>query len=307
MNIKSLKIKELFFIALFCFAAIIYGCKSEGGDGETADQENIDSVEVDEDLMEDLNMAKQVFYSLPSPIETAMLMKRAGAKYDESILNPTENRPNYTTNISMALNLGVYSADLSFASMFDQSQATITYITTCKKLAEDLGILNAISKTTIERMETNVNNRDSLMEIISETFMNSNSFLKENDRAETAAIILVGGWVEGLYIATKIARVTDKNDEMIERIIDQRLSLSTLMSLLEQYEDDENIVALMSDLSEFETVYEKVKVKTSKIEAVTDAETNKTTLKATTESSITPELFDELCDKVDKFRTKIVS
>ena len=79
------------------------------------------------------------------------------------------------------------------------------------------------------------------------------------------------------------------------------------MSLLEQYEDDENIVSLMSDLSEFETVYEKVKVKTSKIEAVTDAETNKTTLKATTESSITPELFDELCEKVDKFRTKIVS
>jgi len=32
--------------------------------------------------------------------------------------------------------------------------------------------------------------------------MNSNSFLKENDRSEVAATILVGGWIE-VYISLK--------------------------------------------------------------------------------------------------------
>ena len=49
--------------------------------------------------------------------------------------------------------------------------------------------------------------------------MNSNSFLKENDRAETAAIILVGGWLEGVYIATKIAKATSSNKELVGIII----------------------------------------------------------------------------------------
>ncbi|PLX01126.1 MAG: hypothetical protein C0594_14270, partial [Marinilabiliales bacterium] len=154
----------------------------------------------------------------------------------------------------------------------------------------------------------NVNNRDSLMEIISETFMNSNSFLKENDRAETAAIILVGGWVEGLYIATKIARATDQNSEIIDRIVHQRLSLATLISLLEEYEDnDENVSSLLPELRAIKAIYDKIQVASSDIVAETDAESGKTIIKSNTESSISPEVFEELCVKTDEFRTKIVS
>lgn len=186
MKINFLRFKTIGVVALFSAAIMIYSCKS---DGENVEDDIDDSIDIDDEIADDFNKAKQVFYSLPSPIETAMLMKRAGAKYNEEYLNSIENVSNYTTNKSMSLNLGVYSADLSFASMFDQSQAAIKYLTATKRLAEELGILNAIDKSIIVRMEENINNRDSLMEIISETFMNSNSFLKENDREETAAII----------------------------------------------------------------------------------------------------------------------
>jgi len=303
MNIKLLSLRGLQFVTILSISIFTFSCGSNDG---KKDGENADSTVVDSTGTEDFSKAKQVFYSLPSPIETAMLMKRAGAKYDESILNSIENTSKYTTTISRSLNLGVYSADLSFASMFDQSQATLNYIAATKKLADQLGMLTAIPKTIIDRMESNINNRDSLMEIISETFMNSNSLLKEDGRSEIAAIVLVGGWVEGLYIATKIAKTTKSNDELVTRIIDQRLSLSTLMSLLDEYKDDENIAKLITELKNLEKVFEKIKITSSKIEPVTDSKTKVTTLKAKTETSISPEVFENLCNKVAEFRNNII-
>lgn len=301
MSVKLFRFSVFAFLAVFLLA----GCNQQGGN---LDQTIDDAIEADEELAEDFNKAKQVFYSLPSPIETAMLMKRAGAKYNEDYLNPTDKISNYTTEKERALNLGVYSADLSFSSMFDQSQAAIKYLSATKKLAEELGILNAVDKSIVDRMELNVNNRDSLMEIISETFMNSNSFLKENERAETAAIILVGGWIEGLYIATQIAKATDSSSEIIDRIVDQRLSLATLMSLLEEYEEsNQDVASLIVELKGLRAVYEKIQIASSEIVTETDASTGKTVIKSTTESSVSPEVFEELCAKAEEFRNNIVN
>jgi hypothetical protein len=38
---------------------------------------------------------------------------------NEELLNPIPNASKYTTNKKRALNLGVYTTDLSFASLFD--------------------------------------------------------------------------------------------------------------------------------------------------------------------------------------------
>lgn len=308
MNSKLLSLRTLGISVVIVFTAFIFACNNTPTENVEATTE--EDLEVTEEIAESLNKAKQVFYSLPSPIETAMLIKRAGAKYNEEFLNKIENISKYSTNKSMALNLGVYSADLSFASMFDQPQASIKYLSTCKKLADDLGILNAIDKSIIDRMDKNVNNRDSLMEIISETLMNSNSFLKENDRPETAAIILVGAWTEGLYIATKIAQTSTSNKELVDRIIEQRLSLNTLLSLLEEYKDGnskETVNELLNKLQEINSVFEKIQVTSSKVETSVDETTNVTVISSKTKFAITPEVFDTLCVRVDNFRTEITN
>jgi len=301
------KLKTYIIVAFAGMAVLFSACSNSENNNNVEDQidASIDSTDnAKENVVQNLNKAKQVFYSLPSPIETAMLMKRAGAKYNEEFLNSIDNLPNYTTTKSMALNLGIYSADLSFASMFDQSQASVKYLSATKKLADNLGILNAVEQSTVKRMENNVNNRDSLMEIISETLMNSNSFLKENDRAEVAALILAGGWIEGLYIGTKIAQNTEDNAELINRIIDQRLSLKTLMSLLKEYQSSEDVKSVYNDFERIQELYNKVEVSTSKIENV-KTEDGKSTLKSETKASISDEVFAELCKVVDEIRNNM--
>jgi hypothetical protein len=267
----------------------------------------VDMEEIDQEIFEDITEAKKIFFSLPSPLETAMLIRSAGAEYDEELLNSVDNAQNYTTNRSMALNLGIYTCDLSFASLYDQTQASISYMGAAKKMADGLGILDAIDEKTVEDLEENINNREKIMDIVSETFLNSSSFLKENDRAALSAIVLVGGWMEGLYIATELVnRGTFEGNKLVDRIIDQKLSLDIVVKLLEENQSSPDVAELINEINELKAIFDRIKIETSQIEPVLDQETNVTTLKSQSQSNFTPELFTELSEKVKSLRSSFV-
>lgn len=293
--------------AIIIIAVLMAGCGSEkrkSGSGELS----LSETEMDAGILEDINSAKQIFYSLPSPLETAMLIKSAGASYNEDLLNSVDNTTDYTTNKSMALNLGIYTTDLSFASLFDQTQTSIRYMNAAKRMADGLGILDAIDNNTIEMLEENINNRDRIMDIISETFMNSSSFLTENERPALASIVLVGGWVEGLYIAATIVGDADIEDnKLVERIVDQKLSFDIVMQLLEDNKDNIDVAEILSDISDLKTTFDKIIITTTRIQAVPDEESNVTVLKSESKIDITPEVFLELQEKVKLLRSNFIS
>ena len=306
MNIKWIKIKSLKLLAILFSAFFIASCGS-GGDKQREPEITVDMTEIDQELFEDIDEAKKIFYSLPSPLETAMLIRSAGAQYDAELLNSVDNAQNYTTNKSMALNLGIYTCDLSFASLYDQTQASISYMGAAKKMADGLGILDAIDEKTIEDLEENINNRERIMDIVSETFLNSSAFLKENDRAALSAIVLVGGWMEGLYIATELVnRGTFEDNKLVIRIVDQKLSLEIVMKLLEENQSNPDVAGLIEEISELKAIFDQIKIETSVIEPVHDQETNVTTLKSKSQSNLTPELFIELSEKVRSLRNTFV-
>jgi len=298
------------FVLLFGIALFVTSC---GYDSSKANKEHEITVEaakkVNEKAMEEFNKSKLIFYSLPSPLETAMLIKRAGAVYDEDLLNPTGNLNKYTTNLKKALNLGIYSADLSYTSLFDQTQSTVKYMANAKKLADGLGILNAIDENTIKKLENNMNNREVVLDIISETFMNSNAYLSEENRPVMAVSVLVGGWIEGLYIATKLTKGSlVNNKKLIERIVYQKLSLYTVLNLLEQYKGNGDAEYLQTKMKELKVIFDQVKIRNiSKVEATTDVKNKVTTIKADSEVDISQEVYDKLIKKVDEVRTEFIS
>jgi len=279
-------------------------------DGKKSQVGTADSIKIDSKMMEDFSKSKLIFYSLPSPLETAMLIKKTGVTYNEDILNPLGNISRYTTNQQMALNLGIYTADLSYTSLFDQTQTAMKYMGNAQKLAEGLGIMEAIDKSTIKRLEENMNNRDVVMEIISESFMNSNSLLNENNRPALAVMVLTGGWIEGLYLATTLTNgEMENNKRLLDKIIYQKLSLLTVMNMLDSYKGDTpEIKQLYDKMNELKIIYDEVKiVNTSNVEATTDAEKKLTVIKADSETFISKEVFEKLCEKVKEIRTAFIS
>ncbi|PWD98719.1 hypothetical protein DDZ16_14510 [Marinilabilia rubra] len=281
---------------------------SQKKDSGESEEEIIESVPMNDQLVDDFNKSKLIFYSLPSPLETAMLIKKAGATFDPDILNPIGNISRYNTNSKMALNLGIYSADLSYASLFDQSQITIEYMGNARKLADKLGILGAVDEETIKKLEQNMNNREVVMDIISEAYMNSNAYLSENNRAAVSVMVLTGGWIEGLYLATSLTKGDlQNNKKLVERILYQKLSLVTLLNMMETYRDNAEVAKLINELKGLESVFEKVTiVNTSDVEARTDTNNKVTVIKANSEIEISPSDYISLCEKVEELRSDFI-
>lgn len=297
-------------ILLFIFlAAGAGGCNSgnkKASDDSATEEEFITAM--DDETQEKLQTAKRIFYSLPSPIETAKILQNAGATYDENLLNPTRNQSGYITNLDMALNLGIYTTDLSYASLFDQSQTTLNYIEVAKNMADGLNILDAIDEATIQRLEDNINNREIIIDIISETLLNSSSYLKERGLESTATIILVGGWVEGLYIATQlVGNEPIENNKIVERIVDQKLSVDFMINLLKEADNDPDAVKVLEDVQNLKATFDKIDINLGENTPVVDPETNVTTLKSSSSHNLTKPVFDELVNKVTELRNSYIS
>ncbi len=286
-------------------------CKSK--DKQAGREVGIEDFLTEEDIFDDIDKAKKIFYSLPSPLETAMLLKSAGISYNEAILNSLNNVDKYSTNRSKALNLGIYTTDLSLACLFDQPQTSLKYMDATKKLAMEMGISDAIDEETQKRLQDNLDKRDVVMDIISETFLNSSSYLKENDQQDVAAMVLVGGWIEGLYIGTQmVGNNPVANNKLVDRIAEQKLSFSIVERMLQDNtknlrgEENRDIMELINELHGIKTAFDKIEVQTSSVKIDGKDTTDVAKLKSQTKITVTPEAFAELQAAVKSLRTNFV-
>jgi hypothetical protein len=297
MNLKF----AIRYASILSFSLFIFSCNNSTS-SDTEDVAGSDTMQAKEKN----SKAQEVFYSIPSPIETISLLKSAGAKYNAAYLNPIENVSKYTSVTSKALNLGTYGSDLSFTSMFDQTQESMYYLRCANKLASGLGISSAFNESTTDRLESNLQNRDSLLNIISDSYWTTDAYLKDNGQPGVSALIVAGGWIEGLYIGTQIAKNT-QNKEVITRIGEQKLSLENLIALLDSYKtDNAGIVAVLNSLTELNAIYNTISPTTKETESTTDKKTNTTTLDNGSEFALTSEKLKEISDKVSQIRNKII-
>jgi hypothetical protein len=266
-----------------------------------------ETVSADEQTMEQIKTAEKVFNALPTPLEVAQLIKEAGAKFDGTLLNPVENKSNYTTSKSMALNLGIYVCDLSFASMYDETSLLVNYMQAAEDMATGLGILDAIDETTIERLEQNINNRDVIMEIVSETFLNSQAYLEDDEQHAVAATIIAGGFIEGLYISTNMVDMkTFKGNKLVGTIADQQMSVNDLIRLLETYTDNSAIQELIGPIRELGTIFNRIERSTTPSSAEYNEKTGVTEITGAARSEIKPDIFLAIKAKVAEIRNTYV-
>jgi len=304
---KKYGICSKILMVVMMFTSLLIGCKS-GGTKTPKDEATVSIPKDKAAVVEDIKQAEKIFNALPSPLESAMLIKSVGARFDESLLNPIGNVNSYVTNKSMALNLGIYTCDLSFASLYEQTQLIIDYMNAAKKMADGLGILKAIEQSQIDKLEENINNSEVIMEIVSETFMNSNSYLSDNGQPAIAAMVLVGGWFEGLYISTQLIDMKDFNgNKLVGRIIDQKLSIDILIHLLESSKGNPAVDDLIIQVQKLKVVFDKIKITTSKIRPEFDKTSNSTILKSQIKTDMTPEVFKELSVTVSEIRKTFVN
>jgi len=303
---KLLKISNSIVALLVLFTFLIAGCRS-GGKRASKETDTSGVSQVNPTAYENLKQAEKIFYTLPSPLESAMLIKSAGAIFDSKLLNPVDNAKNYSTNKSLALNLGIYTCDLSFGSLYDQTQLVIDYMNAAKKMADGLGILDAIQKEDLDKLEENIHNTDVILDIVSQTYLNSNSYLEDNGQQAIASMVMVGGWTEGLYLSTQLVNMKEfSGNKLVGRIIDQKLSVDILLSLLENSKGNPAIDELTLQVNRMKAIFDKIPLKTSPVKAEYDKENDVTILKSEVHADLKPEVFKELSSTVAEIRNSFI-
>ncbi len=199
--------------------------------------------------------AQNVFNALPGRNEIINLTTKAQAEYNATVLNDPNNLKNYTVESSKALNLGVYGSDLNVTGVFEQTQESILFLSCVNSLAKSLGVSNAFDERMVNRMEANKENRDSTMEIISQSFKNTDRHLKANGRPGTSSLIVAGAWIEGIYTACMTAKET-KSEAIVKQIFSEKESLKYLIELLQSYKLPEDVNYIISDLKAIQSIYE---------------------------------------------------
>lgn len=302
------QLRKFFTFLPIAALALLYSCEfNEQTDSEITDSYVTASV-IDDLAMRHAQQVQEIFYSVPSPMEMASILKRSGATYDMKLLNDVKSANTYSSVRSQALNLGIYGADLSYVTIFNQNQEAIIYMSCTKKLADNLGVSKAFNEEMLERMETNVDNRDSLLNIISETYYMLDAYLKENNRDHISAMVIAAGWIEGLYLATSIALNDEEVDNiLIKRIAEQKFSLNNLLDLVNAYNKNNRLDDIYEDLKRIEKAFEGVQLESQGVTSITKEPDGSTRIGGATRTGITTTDLETIARVVQEIRANYIS
>lgn len=264
--------------------------------------------EVDKEIIDPNSSLNTKFdnkiFSIPSPMQMAMLLEESKSTFNQVLLNDLTKGETYTTEYKQALNLGVYGTDIGYVSIYKQNSIALNYLSTIEKLTTKLGLDGAFDKNFMTRFDKNVSNKDSMMVIVSDAFKKADNFLKSNDRKQVSALILVGGWVESMYLACNINKLK-ANQKIVERIAEQSQTLKTIIELLTDYNKKNEWNALINGMKDLQFYFDQITVTYDSVEPITDAKNKITTLKTKAKVSIDSNTMNFIYQKVEAIRSTI--
>ncbi len=186
---------------------------------------------------------REVFYGLLTPVEITYIFERLNIPYEREVLNPTGNVDNYMTSAKAALNLGVYGVNLGYLKIFNRNQDMVRYLFAVRTLADRLNVPEEYLLAPVREIERDMADADSVMAIMNRSFENIESHLRQYGRESTAGLMIMGGYIEALYLATNLALDPENPDPaVVQRIAEQKYTLNTLLTFMRNYYDDPMVV-----------------------------------------------------------------
>jgi hypothetical protein len=240
---------------VFFLVIITVSCSQNPGESSPVRQSD-DSGEVYSEIKE----FRPIFYDMYSPVEARRLFYHLDMVFDISILNPVYNIQRYNSSGKIAVNLGIYGANMSFCHMFGQTQEAINYLSAISRLAHSIGISDRFISNAAMAHERMVYHPDSLFDLATNIYLSADRQLIELDRAGAASLILAGGWIEALYIVGSFYDAEKPDIVLEEQILSQKYSLDRLITLLSNHQNDELISKYLLLVKQLKHVYDRVEI-----------------------------------------------
>jgi len=246
------KIQSGLALVTLLLVFFISGCNNSTTNDQNANAAAADTIKKEITLSPE---SQNLLASFPTPFEVTNMLEKAKAGFIFDITNPPANVGKYTTEMSKSLNLGIYSADLSYSATYNRTDETNKFLAATNKLADELGISGVYDQTLLDKVKKFGNNKDSLVAVITHVFNQTNNFLATNNRTKVAVLIASGAFSEGLYLAASLAELAKDNTKIMAIISGQKENHMKLLTILEAYQADKEMAPVAAEIAKLKPIW----------------------------------------------------
>ena len=294
---NKLMFQSVAFAAL-AFSLTVTSCGDNGTDTPVDTTPDVDTTGGFTTVTEDV-------VRVPSPSDIFEFMKTLGpTKGDGNLLNPTANEKKYTSKKAQAVNLGVYSADLLYASTFEVTDKVGGYFGICMRMGTTLQVATGLTEKDQERINKANGNADSLVAVGNDLYLATFSNLEANERGPELSLMLAGGWIESMYLSCAMVKDFEKDKDAANKIAEQDLSLHNLIEFMSKYESNEDVASVLQQVKELDDLFDAVG--TTAKDAPKQDDKKRMVIGGGEQKNITKDQFDAIQKKIGEIRKGFV-
>lgn len=267
-----------------------------------------DSVPVSEAEMLSPEAIQDISKNISSPVEIANLLQTLEVPFSPNYLASSIDAKKQSTGFDKALKLGILGADLGYLNMYEKTGSSLDLLSSIRKLAEDIKVGQFFNFEAIKRLSQNKSNLDSLLFISIDSYSQIDTYLRDNDRGQLSALMIIGVWIEGQYLATQV--VSQYPDSMLrDRIGEQKIILGDLLMLIAPYcNRDKEFQSLCTDLQDIKDKYREIRITYTQGDPIS-VEKNGALVVEQTETSVvemSKEQLDGIIEIIKNIRNRLI-
>jgi len=119
-----------------------------------------------------------------------------GGPYNVELVNDVNKVHSYSKESLIAISLGIFNTDLSFAILRDKGAKIFNYEKPGLKLSDALGAQEGLVQMVGKRAEKNLSNKDSLSVILDDIFLKRDFYLRGEERVFAIKSVFAGSRIE---------------------------------------------------------------------------------------------------------------
>jgi hypothetical protein len=246
--------------------------------------------------------------NISSPVEIANLLQTLQVPFCQNYVAESIDANRQNTNFDKALKLGILGADLGYLNMYEKTGNSLDVLSSIRKIAEDIKVGQFFDFESIKRLSKNKSNLDSLLFISIDSYNKIDNYLRSNDRGHLSALMIIGVWLEGQYLATQV--IKQYPDKILsDRIGEQKIILNDLLLLVSPFcSRDPEFTSLCKDMHDIKDKYRNVRITYTQGDPVSVEKNGGLTIKQTETSvvNMSKEQLDSVIVITKKIRDKLI-
>lgn len=232
------KIKLGFKVLTACSVSFLLACGGDNSDNgnELNVVDTTDNMGTDE--FADLFESPESDYHLPSPLQVASIFKNSGLEFNSDAPSKPDLAETYVGELKQMLNFGVYSADMAYCVLNNQSNEGRKYLKVITDLAEKIGMEAVFeNKDLMDRFDKNIEDKDSIEVLMIDIHERTEMYMDENDMQHQQAIHFAGAWTEGMYLGVYDFEHNPDKEDVGNKLTEQ---MSILSNIIKGLKDPKN-------------------------------------------------------------------